>query len=287
MNKRKLKETLDGLYDRYKNKHSSKDPVWILHRFQDNKDIEVIGFITSCYSYGQVDGINTFMNKFLKNIGFKVHEFTVNFSQQKDKKFLKDLYYRFNSAEDLITLISNIKNIIKEHGSLLNLFAKSYDNSHNNILTALTAFTHQLNKHSKNGSYKYLIPSPEKNSTCKRLHLYLRWMVRSDEIDLGLWKNKIDKSKLLMPVDTHVYRISRKLKIVKRASCDVKFVISLTEALKQFDELDPVKYDFAMCHLGIDGRLNTRLNQDNDSEKYIIKSWNEPAKYGQHKSILK
>ncbi len=261
MNNIKLKETLDGLYNKYKYKFSSKDPVWILHRFQDKKDIEIIGLITSCYAYGQVDEINKFMNKFLKSISFNVHEFTVNFSQQKDKKYLKNLFYRFNSAEDLVTLISNIKNIIKNHGSLLNLFAKNYDNSHDNILPALTAFSGSFNRLKENNtSYKFLIPSPAKKSTCKRLNLYLRWMVRHDEIDLGLWKNKIDKSKLLMPVDTHIYRISRRLRIVKRASCDMKFAIGLTQALKQFDEYDPVKYDFAMCHIGIDGGLHNCLN---------------------------
>ena len=77
-------------------------------------------------------------------------------------------------------------------------------------------------------------------------------MVRKDEIDMGLWE-KVDKAKLIMPVDTHIYRISRKLKLVKRKSCDMKFAIELTEKLKLFDKEDPVKYDFALCHVGIDG----------------------------------
>ncbi|MCY7360956.1 MAG: TIGR02757 family protein, partial [Ignavibacteria bacterium] len=122
-----------------------------------------------------------------------------------------------------------------------------------NILPSLKIFTSELNKvERKNTNYKYLIPLTENNSACKRLNLYLRWMVRKDEIDTGIWKDKIDKSKLIMPVDTHIYRVSQKLKLIKRKSCDMKFAVELTERLKSFDAADPVKYDFALCHFGID-----------------------------------
>lgn len=244
-----LKEYLDNLYNDFKKKYSSKDPVWILHEFQDEKDIEIAGLITSCYAYGQVRQINHFINKFLKNINFKVYEFTSNFSQQKDKKFLKDLYYRFNSQDDLVTLICNIKKVIINYGSLQELFREKYKTSHENILTALSNFTAKLNEITNHSSYyRYLIPLPVNNSTCKRLNLFLRWMVRKDEIDLGIW-NRIDKDKLIMPVDTHVYRVVRNLKLVNRKSCDMKFAINLTNKLKQFDKNDPVKYDFALCHI--------------------------------------
>lgn len=254
MNKILQKEILDELYEKYKHKYSSKDPVWILHEFHEAKDIEIVGLITSAYSYGQVEQINTFVKKFLKNINFKVHEFTSNFSQQKDKKFLKGLYYRFNSEDDLSLLISNIKNVLNQFGSLQNLFLQMYMRTDKNIIPALSYFTEKLNRTGNVKSYyNYLIPKPENNSACKRLNLFLRWVVRKDEIDPGIWSDKIDKSKLIMPVDTHVYRIARKLKFTKRKSCDMKFAIELTEALKKFDVTDPVKYDFALCHYGIDG----------------------------------
>ncbi|MEO8209199.1 MAG: TIGR02757 family protein [bacterium] len=244
-----LKEYLDKIYFSFKRKHSSKDPVWILHEFQDEKDIEIIGLITSCYAYGQVEQINQFINKFLRNINFKVYEFTGNFSQQKDKKFLKDLYYRFNTEDDLSLLITNINNVITIYGSLQNLFLEKYESSQENILPSLAYFNLKLNEITNKNSYHgYLIPLVENNSTLKRLNLYLRWMIRKDEIDTGVWK-KIDKAKLIIPVDTHVYRVSRKLKLVNRKTCDMKFALELTEKLKKFDELDPVKYDFALCHI--------------------------------------
>ncbi len=252
MKNKDLKIRLDNLYFKYKSKYSSKDPVWILHNFNEIKDIEIAGLITSCYAYGQVDQINFFINRFLKNIGFKVHEFTSNYSEHKDKKYLKDLYYRFNTSDDLSLLILNIKNVLKKYGSLQNLFLKKYDKSHSNVLDEMSYFSSKLNLlNNEKSFYSYLVPCVKNNSACKRLNLYLRWMIRKDEIDLGIWENA-DKAKLIMPVDTHIYRISRKLGLVKRKSHDMKFAIELTEELKKFDNTDPVKYDFALCHLGID-----------------------------------
>ncbi len=244
-----LKEYLDGLYISFKKKHSSKDPVWQLHEFQDERDIETAGLIISCYAYGRVEQINQFIKRFLKNINFKVYEFTSNFSQQKDKKYLKDLNYRFNTVNDFSLLISNIKNVIERYGSLQNLFLEKYNEKDENILSALSNFSGSLNiLGNKNSYYGYLLPLPENKSTCKRLNLYLRWMVRKDEIDVGIW-SKINKAKLIIPVDTHVYRVSRSLKLVSRKSCDMKFATELTNMLRKFDANDPVKYDFALCHV--------------------------------------
>lgn len=252
MNKKDLKEYLDQLYFIFKAKHSSKDPVWILHEFTDSKDIEIAGLITSSYAYGQVDQINIFIRKFLKKINYKVFEFTSNYSEHKDKKYLEDLNYRFNTPDDLSLFFKNINNVLNEYGSLQNLFMEKYDQEDENILNALENFTEKLNSYSEQGTYhKYLIPLAKNRSTCKRLNLFLRWMVRKDEIDFGLW-DKVDKAKLLMPVDTHVYKVSRKLKMVKRNTCDMKFAIELTNKLRKLDPEDPVRYDFAICHAGME-----------------------------------
>ncbi|MBK7447136.1 MAG: DUF2400 family protein [Ignavibacteria bacterium] len=104
------------------------------------------------------------------------------------------------------------------------------------------------------------MPSPVNNSACKRLNLYLRWMIRKDEIDTGIWSGSFDKAKLIMPVDTHIYRVSKHLGLVSRNSCDLKFAIELTKELKKFDSSDPVKYDFALCHLGIEGRYDLSID---------------------------
>lgn len=250
-----LKELLENLYLSYKYKFSSKDPVWNVHRFNDEKDIELAGLITSAYAYGSVEQINRFIDSLLVKTGNKPYEFTINFSKRKDKKFLKDLYYRFNTEDDLIKLFSSLNQALLEHSSLKNLFFAKYKQSDENIIPALSGFVNSINKNKTKGSkfYQYLISNPKNGSTCKRMNLFLRWMVRKDEIDFGIW-NRIDTSKLIMPVDTHIARISKKLRLVKRKSIDLKFALELTQRLKKFDSLDPVKYDFALCHAGIDKR---------------------------------
>lgn len=252
MNKEKLGKYLDEIYVKYKHKHSSKDPIWILHKLKNSHDIEIAGLLVSCYSYGRVDQINELMNKLFKRIGYDVHEFTLNFSEQKDKKFFEDLYYRFNSPDDMMNLFRNINLVLRKFGSLKELFLGSLTKDELNIINALIKFGKELNNFpGSTKSYNYLIPNVEKNSACKRLNLYLRWMVRDDEIDLGCWK-EIGRNKIIMPVDTHVYKISRQLGLIERKSCDLKFAVELTERLKEFDPEDPVKYDFALCHIGID-----------------------------------
>jgi uncharacterized protein (TIGR02757 family) len=249
---KELKKYLDSLYNKYKKKHSSKDPVWTIHRFSDVRDIEIIGFIISCYTYGQVDVINAFIERLLKITGNNIYEFTVNFSKSKDKKRFAGMYYRFNTESHLLDLLNILQKAIHKHGSLNSLFIKHYNQNDPNIVNALTGFTHELKSPLKDQTtFKHFIPNPGANSASKRLNLYLRWMIRHDEIDLGAWQN-IPRSKLIIPLDVHVHRVARNLGLVKRASPDLKFAIELTNKLKQFDPKDPVKYDFALCHIGID-----------------------------------
>lgn len=257
MNFNSLKKSLDELYLAYKRKFSSKDPVWTLHKFAEPADIELIGLITSVYSYGQVDLINKFIDKLLLSIGNKPHEFTINFEKRKDKKYLKGLNYRFNTDKDLIDLFGSLNANLSEFGSLFNIFRQNYSEEHDNIIPALTGFTDKLREKMpvrKKILYRdYLIPSPVLNSTCKRLNMFLRWMIRNDEIDTGIWKG-ISRAKLIIPVDVHIARISLERGFVKRRTVDLKFAVELTEFLKKFDKNDPVKYDFALCHLGIEGK---------------------------------
>lgn len=254
----RLKEKLDKLYLQYLKKFSSEDPVWVLHRFSDARDIEIIGLIAASYSYGQVDQINKFTEKLLSQIGSKPYEFTINFSKRKDKKYLKGLNYRFNTDEDLELLFDSISKAVNKYGSLKNLFLKEFKAGSENIINALSFFISGLisnsnrPKEDKRNYFNYLLPNPTNKSTCKRMNLYLRWMVRKDEIDTGVW-SEVGKSKLIMPVDVHVARVSKNLNLVNRKSVDLKFALELTDTLKKFDADDPVKYDFSLCHIDIDG----------------------------------
>ena len=249
-----VKAYLDKIYNKYKKKHSSKDPVWTLHEYSDPRDIEILGLIISCFAYGRVEQINLFIKQFIAVTSNNIYEFTLNFKEVKDKKRIEILYYRFNDHYDLMLLILNIRNTLIKNGSLESTFLKYYNREDENIIKGLEGFTNELKmiKHKNTGAYNYLLPDVLKKSTCKRLNLYLRWMVRKDEIDLGIWGNKISRSALLIPVDTHVYKVSRQLELVQRKCCDLKFAIELTNKLKEFDPDDPVKYDFALCHMGME-----------------------------------
>jgi uncharacterized protein (TIGR02757 family) len=245
-----LKKELERLYIKYKQKYSSDDPVWSLHNFKDKRDIEVLGLIASCYSYGQIGRINKFIGKFLERVEERPYEFIFNFNLKRDGKIFRGMNYRFNNENDLINLLENIRVNLKKYGSLLKLFLINYSDEDESILNGLRFFSDSLRiKYVRNlKGFDYLMPDVSKNSTCKRLNLFLRWMVRKDEIDTGIWGKKVNKSKLIMPVDVHVYRVSRQMKLAGRKSCDMKFAIELTERLKKYDSSDPVKYDFALCH---------------------------------------
>lgn len=264
MTDEKLKEILDDIYSQYQSRFSSKDPVWILHTLDNPRDIEVMGLLTSSYSYGQVDQINKFIHTIIEKIGKKPYEFALNFDKSKDKKHLKGLSHRFNKDSDLVKLFSALNKVLLKFGSLEALFLKGYSNDNDNIISALHFFVSELKRGVKNHKrsadkyFDYLIPDPQNNSTCKRLNLFLRWMVRKDEIDPGIW-NKVSRSKLVMPVDIHVARTSKLLKLLKRRSVDLKFAVELTDRLKQFDRDDPVKYDFSLCHIGIDKKMHLIL----------------------------
>jgi uncharacterized protein (TIGR02757 family) len=251
---KKLKVYLDRLFLKYKSKYSSDDPVWILNKLKNPENAEITAFIISCYCYGQISQIKFITETFLKSINYNVLRFVSEYKSSRDFKFIKGFNYRFNNDKDFECLILNIQNCILKYGSLKRLFLKYYSTKDENIINSLIYFSTELNKIKVKGTknFSYLIPNPEQGSTCKRLNLFLRWMVRKDEIDLGLWNREVHTLKLIIPVDTHVFRISRKLKLVERKSCDLKYAVELTNKLKQFDPNDPVKYDFALCHSEIE-----------------------------------
>lgn len=245
-----IKKDLNSLYEKYKNIQSADDPIRFLHQYKDKKDIEILGLIAASYSYGQIGVINRFIEEFINRIENNPFSFIKNFNFKRDIKLFEGMNYRFNNHYDLINLLQNIRVNMEEYGSLLSLFMQKYSVDDENILNALTFFSDSMRKKFVKNlmGYDYLMPDVRNNSTCKRLNLFLRWMVRKDEIDTGIWGKDINRSKLLMPVDVHVYRMARKFKLVSRKSCDMKFAIELTEKLKKYDADDPVKYDFALCH---------------------------------------
>jgi len=248
-----LREKLEYHYKVFNRTELEPDPLQFPHLFSNEKDIEVMALIASVFAYGNVKQIINSLNKFLIFADNKPYHFIENFSSPKQPLSFS---HRFYSGTDVVQLFLLLKNAYDEFGSLNNLFLTGYDPSDENIKIGIMNFNlYFLNRAKKkfgklSRGLLFMFPLPEKGSACKRMNLFLRWMVRKDELDFGLW-SEIPTSKLVIPVDTHIARICKQLKLTTIKNVSWKMAEEITGSLKQFDPDDPVKYDFAICHIGM------------------------------------
>lgn len=228
------------------------DPISVPHGFSKKQDIEIAALFAAVLAWGQRKTIINKCNELMNLMDNSPHEFILEHSENELKKLLHFKHRTFNTT-DLLYFIHFLRAHYRKNNSLETAFTKSLNakdaNTENalkgfyNYFCSLPDFPSRTKKH---------ISTPERNSTCKRMNMFLRWMVRSDNrsVDFGIWK-KIKPSQLICPVDLHVERVARKLKLIKRKQNDWQTTLELTNKLKQFDATDPVKYDFALFGLGI------------------------------------
>jgi uncharacterized protein (TIGR02757 family) len=253
-----LKQRLDYHYKAFDKSQISPDPLQFLHLFSDPKDIEVMGFIASVFAYGNIKQIINTLSKIVAASENNPYLFVKNFNSKVDSEKLKGIKHRFYSEKDIIDLFSILNLTYKKFGLLRNLFLKFYNVNEINLKNSISNFSNhflgleQKSNKIKNLSlgFKFMFPLPELGSACKRMNLFLRWMVRKDDLDFGLW-SEIPTNKLIIPVDIHVARICKQLKLTKRKNVSWKMAEEITANLKKFDRVDPVKYDFAICHIGM------------------------------------
>jgi uncharacterized protein (TIGR02757 family) len=259
-----LKQKLDHHYKAFDKTKLEPDPLQFPHLFNDERDIEVMAFIASVFAYGNVKQIINSLNTFLLIAKNQPYEFISNISATKNLP--TNFIHRFYSTKDILHLFQLLNSAYDEFGSLKKLFLTGYNSKNENLKNAITHFNQyfltlaqkEFGTLSSRASFDsaltrgivFMFPLPEKGSACKRMNLFLRWMVRKDELDFGLW-SEIPTSKLIIPVDTHVARICNQLKLTKRKNVSWKMAEEITENLKKFDPDDPVKYDFAICHIGM------------------------------------
>ncbi len=254
-----LKSLLEHLYRDYDYKgRIAFDPIEFPHRYSRPEDIEVAAFIASCLAYGQVSVFKAVLENIFSICGESPYDFVASFRPDREGGLFENVRYRFNTQRDIIALFHTLSKVVTNYGSLKSLFLASYD-TENNIIASLDNFMDRLlsidtkdvyGSDIKPLGYRQFFPRPQDGSPCKRLNLFLRWMVRDKDVDFGLWP-EIPKNKLLIPLDTHIARISRCLGLTQRSSVDLKMAIEITECLKGLDPEDPIKYDFALCHQGI------------------------------------
>jgi len=239
-----MKKFLDDEYNIRNNKTelnlNKLDPMIVARKYKN----EFVSLICALFAYGNVKQIV----KFLSSLDFSLLEE----NETKIRIELNNFYYRFQNNEDVIQFFITLKRV-KTLSSIEDIFYQGYKKNRQMIdgLQELLKFLYDINSYRSKG-YEFLlgkIPKDKIKSPYKRWNMYFRWMVRNDNIDLGVWK-KIDKKDLLIPLDTHTFNVSKKIGLLKRKTYDFKSVIELTNNLKEFDSLDPVKYDFAIYRLG-------------------------------------
>ena len=245
-----LAEKLECFYKKY-NKYSyiHPDPLEFLYEYEEDKDRELVGILASALAYGRVAQILKSIKTIIEITGDSIHNYI---SKSEEKTFFDDLKqfkHRFTTGNDIALLFTAIKEILDQNGSLNSYFENIYNNSHS-FLDAVSTFTESLTKNFSNGSSS-LIPSPKNGSACKRMMLFLRWMIRKDEVDPGCWHGRIPTSELIIPLDTHIFNIATQLKFTERKSADIKTAIEITKAFSKFNFEDPTKYDFTLTRFGI------------------------------------
>lgn len=234
-------EYLEGIYKKYNNNSFIQtDPIFFPKRYEDPKDIEIIAFISSAFAFGRVLQINKILTNLINTIGKRPYKYFSNFLEDDFDKSFINFRYRFVDFYQLKYFFFGISSIIKKYGTIENCFLTKNETIWDGLTSIYKSF--------ENGNY--LIPNPEKGSACKRFNLFLRWMVRYDNIDFGIWK-RVKKSDLILPCDTHIFEIGKKLNFTKRKTISRKTAIEITDGFKKLNPKDPVKYDFALTRAGI------------------------------------
>jgi uncharacterized protein (TIGR02757 family) len=239
------------------------DPVSFPHRFKSNADwrnAECAGFITALFSYGRRDSILNTVNGILKPLGENPVETLTKQPTAKLAKSYKQFYYRFNKAPDLVFLLTRLGEIYQDEGSLKSFWQNhSRDTLAESIHTFREAFLTGGNI-TPEDSYglKFLFADPGSGSAAKRFNMFLRWMSRKDNVDLGLWQDVLDPSQLIIPLDTHVAQMARRFDITRRNANDWRTAEEITAYFRKRCPADPVRYDFALFGLGIEEAANKR-----------------------------
>lgn len=228
------------------------DPISVPHRFSRLQDREITGFWAATLAWGQRKTIIQSANRLVELMDGAPYDFIVHHQEQDRARFL-DFKHRTFQATDTLWFLEFFQQYYRSHNSLEHAFARHLRPGDATVENALRGFHHDFFDHpyAPERTRKH-VATPERGSTCKRLNMFLRWMVRRDDagVDFGLWKN-IRPSQLLIPLDVHVERVARQLGLLHRKQTDWQAVLELTGRLRTFDPDDPVKYDFALFGLGV------------------------------------
>ena len=254
-----LRAALDTLYDGFNVDRSANDPVWIVRRYQKPADQEIAGFVASALAFGRVQSVLNSVDRVLEAMGPSPAAYVRRFDPARDRKAFSHIVHRWTSGADFAAMAWLMRQMIDRSGSIEGFFAEGLAPAAVDVGDALESFSTRamaLDRKAVYGRAKpvpgvgYFFSKPSSGGACKRLNLYLRWMVRHDRVDLGIWP-RVKPSQLIVPLDTHVIRLGKCLKLTKYRSPGWRMAADITRALRELDPDDPIRFDFSLCHVGM------------------------------------
>lgn len=256
-----LAPALNEAYDGFNLAHSTRDPIWTVRRFAEPADQEVVAFIAAALAFGRVQSVLQTVDAVLAVMGPLPAAFLRAFTPADAARF-DAIGHRWIRSRDLAALAWQLHQMLRDHGSLEGFFAEGGRHAGDATVEAsLESFSRRAMALDLSAIYGrtrpvpgvgYFFSRPSSGGACKRLNLFLRWVVRRDAVDLGLW-SAVTPAQLIVPLDTHIIRVGRCLGLTRRVSPGWKMAVDITATLRHLAPADPVRYDFAMCHLGMMG----------------------------------
>ncbi len=269
-----LRERLNTLVATFDFSHLTPDPLELAHRYRDPDDQEIVALLAAAFAYGRADVVVRNVGSALDRMGSSPASFLRGgFTPREATRMFADFVHRFHKTSDLVALLASMAGTLQRHESLGALFESLDDPHHSDVARTMDRFSDALVSYAAKTrgidldvrgerSLRYLVSAPRDGSACKRMNLFLRWMVRRTPPDLGLW-TFIDPSRLVMPLDTHVHRIATFLGLCDGKSASWSTARRLTDVMAEFDPDDPVRFDFAICRLGVLDLCSTKRKKEN------------------------
>jgi len=244
------REMLEDIYARLnRREYVHPDPLEFLYRYDDPRDREMAGLVASSLAYGRVAQILKSVERVLERLGPRPARFIEEARSEELRKLFAGFRHRFTTGAEMAAMLAGAARLAERHGSLGEAFASFMSPGDETVMPALACFACELSSKGGLGSC-HLVPDPGRGSACKRLLLYLRWMVRRDKVDPGGWE-RVSASKLVVPLDTHMFRLCRAMGLATRRQADARAALEATAGFRRVAPDDPVRYDFALTRLGM------------------------------------
>ena len=264
-----LQTRLDELYASFNFPESAFDPIQVVRRYDRLEDRELIAFIAAGLAFGRVASVVNSIETVCAVLGAKPADFIRRFDPATDSAPLLPLVHRWIRGRDIVALLFILKTMLDEAGSLEAYYAKGWSPDAADVSDSLESFSERARAIDLKPAYGkvpkvpgvyFFFSRPSSGGACKRLNLFLRWMVRKDGVDPGGWQRPLP-GQLVIPLDPHTIRAGKCLRLTKRASPGWKMAADITAALRIVDPADPVRYDFSLCHLSMMGACGYQTKQ--------------------------